>query len=250
MKNRFLFLFLFCGLLMSFGQNDALFEQGNNQYRDGNYEAAISTWETVLKSGEHSAALYFNLGNAYFKIENLAESIYFYEKALQLAPGDAEIRNNLAIAQSSTVDIIEPLPINLFNTWLANTSQMYSYDGWAIAAVIFTLLFSLLFMLYYFTGASSRKRIFFSGSFLALFIALLSVYFAFKNHDSSVNQRAGIVFTNSTQVRSEPLMRSEVSFILHEGTKVIIISEVDDWKRIKLADGKEGWMLKDHLKEL
>jgi len=249
MKSRLLFLLLFCGLL-SFGQNEALFEQGNNQYRDGNYEAAISTWETVLERGEHSAALYFNLGNAYYKIENLAESIYFYEKALQLAPGDAEIRNNLAIAQNNTVDIIEPLPKNLFNTWLANTSQRHSYDNWAIAAVIFTVLFSLLFILYYFAGASSRKRIFFTGSLVALFIALLSVFFAFKNYDMVVVQRAGIVFTTSTQVRSEPVMRSEVSFTLHEGTKVKIINEVDDWKRIKLADGKEGWMLKEHLREL
>ncbi len=249
MKSRFLFLLLFCGLL-SFGQNEALFEQGNNQYRDGNYEAAISTWETVLERGEHSAALYFNLGNAYYKIENLAESIYYYEKALQLAPGDAEIRNNLAIAQNNTVDIIEPLPKNLFNTWIANTSQMYSYDGWAIAAVIFTVLFSVLFILYYFARSSSRKRIYFSGSMLALFIGLLSVFFAFKNYDTVVEQRAGIVFAASTQVRSEPVMRSEVSFTIHEGTKVEIINEVDDWKRIKLADGKEGWMLKEHLKEL
>jgi tetratricopeptide (TPR) repeat protein len=249
MKSRLLFLLLFCGWL-SFGQNETLFEQGNNQYRDGNYEAAISTWERILDEGEHSAALYFNLGNAYYKIENLAESIYFYEKALQLAPRDAEIRNNLAIAQNSTVDIIEPLPKNLFNTWLTNTSQMYSYDGWAIAAVIFTVLFSLLFILYYFAGASSRKRIFFTGSMVALFIGLLSVFFAFKNYDLVVDQRAGIVFAASTQVRSEPVMRSEVSFTLHEGTKVKIISEVDGWKRIKLADGKEGWMLKDDLKEL
>src|SRR5690606_6129638 len=215
MKSKILFLLLFCGW-MSFGQNEVLFEQGNNQYRDGNYEAAISTWETVLESGEHSAALYFNLGNAYFKIENLAESIYFYEKALQLAPGDAEIRNNLAIAQNSTVDIIEPLPKNLFNTWLSGTSQLYSYDGWAITAVIFVLLFSLLFILYYFVRASSRKRFFFSGSMMALLIALLSVFFAFKNYNSVENQRAGIVFVVSTQVRSEPVMRSEVSFTLHE----------------------------------
>lgn len=249
MKSKFLFLLLFCGWL-SFGQNEALFEQGNNQYRDGNYEAAISAWETVLESGEHSTALYFNLGNAYFKIESLAESIYFYEKALQLAPADAEIRNNLAIAQNNTVDIIEPLPKNLFNTWVSDTSQLYSYDGWAIAAVIFVLLFSLLFILYYFARASSRKRIYFSGSLLTLFISLLSVFFAFKNYNSVVNQRAGIVFANSTQVRSEPVMRSEVSFTLHEGTKVKIINEVDDWKRIKLADGKEGWMLKDDIKEL
>lgn len=246
-KLNILFFFAF---LLSFGQNETLFEQGNDQYRDGNYEAAIATWERILDSGEHSAALYFNLGNGYYKIENLAQSIYFYEKALQLAPGDTEIRNNLALAQNSTVDIIEPLPKNLFSTWLTNTSQLYSYDGWAIATVIFMLLFSLLFMAYFFTKASSRKRIFFSGSMVALFIALLSVFFAFKNYDAVVNQKAGIVFASSTQVRSEPVMRSEVSFTIHKGTKVSIISEVDDWARVQLADGKEGWMLKGDLKQL
>lgn len=249
MKCKIVILFIF-SFLLSFGQNETLFEQGNNQYRDGNYEAAIATWERILDSGEHSAALYFNLGNGYYKIESLAESIYYYEKALKLAPGDAEIRNNLAIAQNNTIDIIEPLPKNLFNTWFDNTSQMLSYDGWAIFTVAFMVLFFTLFMFYYFIRSTTAKRLFFSGSMVALLIALMSVFFAFKNYDEVVNQKAGIVFATSTQVRSEPVMRSEVSFTIHKGTKVKIISEIDDWTRIQLADGKEGWMIKDHLKEL
>lgn len=249
MKSRLLFLFLLCSLF-TFSQNEALFEQGNKHYKDGNYESAISLWEKVLDSGVHSAELYYNLGNAYFKIESLAESIYFYEKALQLAPGDKDIRNNLAIAQNSAIDIIEPLPKNLFKTWLDKITQLFSYDVWAKVAVVCVLLFSFCFILYYLAKIASRKRTFFSASLILLFLAFSCMYFAFNNYDTINNQKIAIVFEKSSQVRSEPVLRSEVSFTLHEGTKVEILDEDEDWFRIQLADGKEGWMPKGHLKKL
>lgn len=247
---KILILLMTLVTFISFSQNSEKFEKGKTHYKEANYEAAIGAWESILESGEHSAALYYNLGNAYFKAEQIGPSIYYYEKALQLAPNDSEIKNNLAIAQSRTIDAIEPVPENFFSTWLKKIADIFTFDGWAWVTVFFVLSFTVLFLLYYYSSLSSKKRLLFALSFIALFFAIASLSFAFITYDKIENEHTVIVFAQSTQVRSEPLNRSEVSFVLHEGTKVTITEEEDEWSRILLADGKEGWILKKDLKEL
>lgn len=243
-------LFFIAMSFFAFSQNELKFDQGKVHYNEANYEAAISSWESILESGEHSAALYFNLGNAYYRIDQIAPSIYYYEKALQLAPGDSEIKNNLAFAQNQTIDIIEPLPKNLVSTWMDKATQLFSYDAWAKIAIAFSIGFVLLFLSYYFIVSTMKKRLFFMGSFLSLFFCLVCLFFAYSNYGKFTNNKSAILFASSSQVRSEPLERAELSFVIHEGTKVNIISEESDWVRIQLADGKDGWMLKEDLKEL
>src|SRR5690554_2797315 len=101
-------LFIFSSVC--FAQNTSLFDQGNALYNDGEYEQAILKYETILENGEHSAALYFNLANAHYKLNHIAPSIYYYEKALQLAPNDKEIKNNAAFAKNMTIDAIGTVP--------------------------------------------------------------------------------------------------------------------------------------------
>ncbi|GGD81234.1 SH3 domain-containing protein [Planktosalinus lacus] len=245
-----IYIVVFTLSFVAFPQNENAFEEGKSHYKEANYEAAINTWESILESGKHSAALYYNLGNAYFKSNEIAPSIYYYEKALNLAPGDSDIENNLAIAQSQTVDIIEPLPKNLISTWVENAISAFSFDTWAWMSVFLVFVFAILFLIYFFSRRSSIKRIYFSGAFIVLFFAIVSLYIAFMSYNSFTNDRSGIIFATSTQVRSEPLNRSETSFVLHEGTKVEIIDEDDDWFRVQLADGKDGWVQKGDLKEL
>lgn len=249
MKNL-LFLVFLAFISVGFSQNNDLFEQGKQHYKEANYEAAIKSWKSILDSGEHSAALYFNLGNAYFKSEQIAPSIYFYEKALKLAPGDSEIKNNLTFAQNQTIDLIESLPQNKLKTWINKAILSTSFDNWAWITVAFVFGFTILFLIYFFSKHSSKKRIFFTATLFLMFFALVSLFITHKSYTLSENLRSGIVFSESTQVRSEPVNRSEISFVLHEGTKVEIISEEDEWVRIKLADGKDGWMLKTDLKEI
>lgn len=236
--------------LFGFAQNTELFDQGINHYKEGNFEQAIAVWESILENGEHSSTLYYNLGNAYFKNEQVAPSIYFYEKALQLDPADKDILNNLAHAQNRVVDDITPAPDSFFESLYHSVIGLFSFNGWAVLSVVFAFLFALFFMWYYYAIASSKKRIAFSlmgfslmGTGLALILAMLSY-----NHFE--NSKVAIIFAESTQIRSEPLMRSEVSFLLHEGTKVKIKDTDNDWVRVEIADGKEGWMLQQDLKAL
>ncbi|WP_337251769.1 tetratricopeptide repeat protein [Maribacter halichondriae] len=109
MKKLMTFLLLLICFSVS-GQNEALFSEASKAYNGGNYENAIQNYLEILENGQHSAEVYFNLGNSYYKLNQIAPSIYYYEKALLLRPNDSEIKNNLAYAQNMTLDAIDEMP--------------------------------------------------------------------------------------------------------------------------------------------
>lgn len=231
-------------------QNETLFEQGNTLYNDGNYTLAIEKYQAILDNGKHSAELYFNLGNAYYKLNNIAPSIYYYEKALQLAPNDKDILNNIAFARNMTIDDIATIPEIGFSKFVNSITNMMSFDAWAMMAVGFLILFVVLFLSYYFSYTSVKKRIAFVVSSASIVFACVSVVIAYHNYNLKKNDRPAIVFAKESQIKSEPNLRSTEAFKLHEGTKVQILDTVNNWKRIKLADGKTGWIVSDDIKAL
>ncbi|HPF10071.1 MAG TPA: tetratricopeptide repeat protein [Flavobacteriaceae bacterium] len=239
--------------LLSFlgkAQNKALFEQGKEQYKAESYQEAINSWSKILQGGEHSAALYFNMGNAYYKLNQVGPSIYYYEKALQMAPHNSDIQHNLAFAQNATVDAIEPLPKTFFAKWNEKISGLMGYDGWAWFSVGAVFLFAFCFLNYYFGVQSQRKRLFFAGSLVSFLVLMGAFFMAFRTFHSFQNNREGIVFATVCEVKSGPRMKEATTFKLHEGTKVTILAEEDNWYRISLADGKDGWLPEGDLKEL
>ena len=248
MKNV-LFIFTLLLASLSLAQN-ALFEQGKDRYKDGKYQEAIENWMKIIEKGEHSANLYFNLGNAHYKLNNVGPSIFYYEKALQLDPLDRDIRTNLAFAENARIDAIEPLPKTIFSKWHTAVSGILSVRGWAIAAVTFSMLFVFFFLVYYFSVSERKKRILFAGSMLFLVLLLATLAMAFQVHGESLNDNPAIIFAESTEVKSEPSMGSEAAFTLHEGTKVQIMERDDEWVRIQIVDGKDGWVPGTDLKEL
>lgn len=245
-------LYITCLLFSFYGnsQNNALFDQGKQQYRAEKFQEAITTWTKIIDAGDESASLYFNLANAYYKQNSIGPSIYYYEKALQLSPNDNEVLNNLAFAKNATVDAIEPLPKTFFAKWDESLSNWLTYEGWAILAVCMAFLFALLFLGYYFLGHSAKKRLLFVGSILSLIVLITAVTMAFRTFDKVTNNRPAIVFAEETEIKTDPKMNSDTAFLLHEGTKVQIIAEEGDWKRVSVADGKDGWIPSADLKEL
>lgn len=248
MKHLLYILTLFVATL-SFAQNP-LFEQGKERYKEGKYQEAIQNWMKIIEKGEHSADLYFNLGNAHYKLNNVGPSIFYYEKALQLDPSDSDIKTNLAFAENARIDAIEPLPKTIFSKWHASVSGLFSLNGWAIATVVCSMMFVLLFLLYYFSTSERRKRLLFASSLLFLVLLLATLAMAFQVHGESLNDKPAIIFAESTEVKSEPSLGSDAAFRLHEGTKVQIIGQDDDWVRIELIDGKDGWIPTSDLKQL
>lgn len=250
MRNTAITLVFLCMGMLLFSQNEQRFEQGKTAYNEGNFEEAVTHWETILYNGEHSTSLYYNLGNAHFKLQEVGPSIYYYEKALQLDPNDSDVLNNLAFAQNLTIDAIDNIPKTLFERWYVNISGVLSFNGWAWTTVIFTMGFSLLFMWYYFSRTVIMKRTLFILSFVCLGLALGSLSFAYMTYNDAMDNDTAIVFSERSQVRSEPLMRSTVSFAIHEGTKVNILEVEGDWARIELSDGKDGWLPLSDIRKL
>jgi tetratricopeptide (TPR) repeat protein len=226
------------------------FEKGNNLYQKGKYEQAISEYESILASKKHSAELYFNLGNCYYKLNKVAQSIYNYEKALVLNPDDKEISNNLKFAQKLQIDEIKVIPQVGFSKMVHDFTAVFHYNTWAWIAVSFSILFLLFFSGYYFSRYAFSKRMFFFGMFIILFMMLLAVASAIseKNHDE--RERPAIVFAEMVLVKSEPQNASNTVFTIHEGTKVFVLETVENWKKIQLTDGTEGWIDKKEIKEV
>ncbi len=223
-------------------QPETIFEKANELYNQEKYQEAITAYLSIIEQGQASESVYYNLGNAYYKMSNIGPSIFYYEKALTLAPNDADIKNNLAFAKNATVDAIDIMPESIVTRIFNGLVNLFSFDTWAWISILGIILFVILFILYYYAQLSTKKRLFFITSWIAFSIALGSVFLAFKQHDLVTNTQYAIVFAQETTIKSEPNLRSEVIFELHEGTKVEIKEAVNDWRKIKLADGKIGWI--------
>ncbi|MFA9192480.1 tetratricopeptide repeat protein [Flavobacterium sp. FZUC8N2.13] len=246
MKNIFYILLLVSQVF--FAQSG--FEKGNDLYKNGKYEQAIDAYNSVLSVKKQSADLFFNLGNCYYKLNKVAPAIYNYEKALVLKPNDDDIANNLRFAQKRTVDEIKVVPKVGFEKLLRDFTGNYHYNTWAWISVAFSVLFLVSFLGYYFSALALNKRLFFFGMFLMLVLLVISVSSAIFERSYFKNEKPAIVFAEMTDVKSEPQNKGASVVILHEGTKVFVKEKVDNWKKIELTDGTEGWIDSDAIREV
>ncbi len=216
--------------------------EADSAYARGQYQQAISDYEALLKNGA-SADLFYNLGNAYYRTENITRAVLNYERALLLSPGDRDIRFNLQLAQSKTIDKIVPESEMFFITWYHSLVNLMSVDGWARTAIISLALVIILSLLYLFSERIWLRKIGFFGGFVLLLLFVLSNIFAWQQKQNLLFRKGAIVVAPSVTVKSTPAKNGTDLFILHEGTKVNITDgSMKGWKEIRLADGKEGWI--------
>ncbi len=247
---RFISIILCFISLSIWSQNEELFKAANTLYNEGKYAESIDKYEAIISANQHSAALYFNLANAHYKLNNIAPSIFYYEKALQLSPNDKDIQNNAGFARNMTIDAIETVPEVGFSKIVKNMVNMLSFDEWAKLAVTTAILFVILFLVYHFSYTSAKKRIAFVISIISILVTCISVTLAFQKYSLDQNDNPAIVFVQESRVKTEPNQRSEEAFRLHEGTKVQVLDTVSDWKQIKITDGTTGWVRKEDIKLL
>lgn len=244
-------LILLCIANWATAQNtDVLFADANTLYKEGKYKEAIELYQQIEENREVSSELYHNLGNAYYKLNKVGPSIYNYEKALKLDPLNEDAKNNLVYAKRLSLDRIEALPKSLLQKFNERILQKLTYNTWAVISIIFSFLSAILFLLFYFSYASSKKRLYFTTSILSFILLLITLAITINQYNYSINNIEAIIFSEEVSVKNEPTNTSDEIFMLHEGTKVKVLDTVDDWKKIKLADGKIGWILKNTLKEL
>ena len=235
-------------LLLPMAAHSVTKTEADSAYVRGQYQQAITQYEALLKQGA-SADLYYNLGNAYYRTENIPEAVLNYERALLLSPGDQDIRFNLQIARSKTFDKIVPESEMFFVTWYRSLVSMMSVDAWARTALIALALTIILLLVYLFSDRIwLRKAGFFGGvALLVLFVG--ANIFAWQQKKDLLNRKGAIIFAPSVTVKSTPAANGTDLFILHEGTKVVITDgSMKEWKEIRLADGKEGWIESKHIR--
>jgi len=247
MKKILLFLlFITQGILSQTA--DELFVKANEEYKKELYTQAVVTYNQIDSLGLVSSELYYNLGNCYYKLNKVAPSIYNYEKALLLDPLNKDAENNLIFAKRLTIDTIEELPKSLFQKIDESFVKKLSYNEWSWVSIVFSVLGVLLFLLFYFSYTSSKKRLFFVTSMFSFLLLITSSVFAIKEYAFQQNTVNAIIFAQEIEIKNAPTPNSEDIFTLHEGTKVAVLDTVDNWKKIRIADGKIGWILSDKIK--
>lgn len=227
------------------------FEKGNALYQKAQYQQAVDVYESIIKEDkQQSAELYFNLANSYYKLNKVAPSIYNYEKALVLKPHDPDVLNNLKFAKKLTIDEIKEVPKVGFAKLIQNFTGIFNYNVWAKISVGIAFLFLLAFIGYYFSQLTLTKRIYFIGMFVLLVALILSVSAGMSEKSHFDNDRPAIVFSELSEVRSEPQKAGAAIFLLHEGAKVYVMETLGRWTKIELTDGTEGWIDATTIKEV
>jgi tetratricopeptide (TPR) repeat protein len=219
----------------------------DSAYIRNDFTTAIQIYEMILRTGE-SADIYYNLGNSYYKIGDIAKAILNYERALILKPANKDIRSNLEIARAKTVDKVTDVPELFFITWLKSITNSMGIQSWAIIAISFFLLFIVSIYIFFFsTKIVARKTFFILALFFLVFCVIANISAAFQRR-VRLNRMNAIIISPSVTIRSTPNDNGTSLFILHEGRKVFIKDDsMKDWKEIQLEDGDVGWVKKNDL---
>lgn len=236
-------LLFMAALLLSFVSASAQTKaEADSAYVQERYEQAISLYNKLLETGA-SASVYYNLGNAYYRTGDMAHAILAYERAYLMEPGDADIRFNLQLARTKTIDKIVPESEMFFITWFRQMIDWYSADQWGRSVVVCFALFVVSLLLYFFAGRMLWRKVGFGVGVCTLILAVLFHIFAYQQQQKLLVRTHAIVMSSSLTVKSTPSTSGTDLFVLHEGTKVEITDDtMKDWKEIRLADGKVGWV--------
>lgn len=230
--------------------NNTLWQSGNQAYIDADYHRAISCYSAIENRGYYSAKLYYNLGNAYFKLSDLGHAILYYNRALKVSPSMEDARYNLTIAEGMTKDKIAVVPEFFLNRWIKTIHSSISCTAWSVISLVLlgVLLCGLLLFL-----LAGQIRVRKTGFYLALNSLLFFVAttaFAIAEREDILNRNQAIVISSAISVKSSPDSSATDLFVLHEGTMATISSQVDGWCEITIADGKKGWTECSHLERI
>ncbi|MCW8810001.1 MAG: tetratricopeptide repeat protein [Ignavibacteriaceae bacterium] len=246
-----LFIIFFSINNLSFARDvNSSMQQAGENYRNAEYDKAINIYEQLISEGYKGTSLYYNLANSYYRIGKLGYAILNYERALKISPSDEDVKHNLAFANLSTVDRIQPLPTFFLFEWWETVLASLSVNGWTYAAFIFYLVLLLLIILYFFARTIfQQKIILFSGlGTLIVLVLIVSLLVVKINREQTVI--SGVIVDQSTTVKTSPDPNSTDAFVIHEGLKLNLEDRLDEWVKIKLADGKVGWIENNAVEEI
>jgi tetratricopeptide (TPR) repeat protein len=233
---------MFVQTAVSQDTNKDKFYQGTTYFAAGSYKEALQVWTEIYNTGYRSANLNYNIGNAYFKLNNIPSAILFYERAYLLKPADEDINYNLEIARTLIVDRFQEIPELFFVKWYNFISLFLSTNTWAKISIVSFILFLLSFSLYIYSSRYNHKIIGFWAGIIFVFLSVSSLVFTARNKSLVYNSHKAIISSPMVSGKSSPDKSGNDLFVLHEGTKVTIEDEVGEWLEIRLSDGNKGWV--------
>ena len=234
-------LLALCLTSFAFAQ-ETMLKEAESAYAQEDYAKAIELYESVLKNYGESAAVYYNLGNAYYKDGQIASAILNYERSLLLDPGDSDIRFNLEMARQRTVDKIEPIGDFFLVEWFNAVQNLGSVNSWARMGIFCFLLLIVCLVIFFFSRWIRLKKVGFYVGILMIVLIIFANIFASRQKDELVNRTHAIVFAPTVTVKSSPDASGTDLFVLHEGTNVTVKSTLSGWSEIVLDDGNVGWL--------
>jgi tetratricopeptide (TPR) repeat protein len=232
------------------GTQDELLKQAAIFFSKKQYAAAAQVYEKVKAQYGTSDKLYYNLGNAYYKSQNIPSAILNYERALRLNPGDRDTRFNLDMCKARIVDKVNPIGMFMITRWYKSLGNSFDSNTWGYVSIFFFLLLIACLFAYFFARVSWLKKTGFFMGILSLYISILSLVYSGEQSDSIVNPDKAILFTPTVTVKSSPDQSGTDLFVLHEGSKVTVLSILGVWSEIELEDGNIGWLESKHLQTI
>ncbi len=229
---------------------NSVMQKGDELYKNNKYQLAVDEYNKLINQGYEGVSIYYNLGNAHYRLGKIGFAILYYEKALKLSPADEDIKHNLALAKLGMKDKVDTLPpFFIFNIWEGLLAS-FSVSGWTIIAYIVFILLLISITAYFFSRSVTQQRIsFFTGAGIFA-ILILTIVLLMVKMNKEFYIKNGIILESSVTVKSSPDKSSKDEFILHEGLKVRLEDKVDNWVKIRLDDGKIGWILEKNLGEI
>ncbi len=227
-----------------------LFQEANEAYRSENYDIAQEIYQKIEDSSWVSAELYLNIGNTFYQQQQLAPSIYYFEKGLLLDAENPDLVKNLEIANRNTIDQINALPQSVYQKIDRKFFKIFSVNQWTVFTVVMSFVFGLSFLFFHFSVTPTKRRIFFISSILSATLLLAGLGISFKESSEFEADRPAIIFPQEVKVKNAPLENAEDEFLLHEGTKVQVLDQLDLWRKISIKDGSQGWVESKSIKEL
>lgn len=224
-----------------------VFQKANDLYAQGDYEEAARLYSWIMDSGYHSASLYYNLGNSYYRSGNVPAAILNYERAALLAPGDEDIKFNLELAGTHVRSRIEEIPEFFLNRWWQQLRDIAGYRTWATLSVSSFILSLMLLTLFLSGSTVARKKSFFWTAVIVFFISAASFSLGLDQRNYVKNHNRAVVFSPVVSVKSSPDTSSPDLFVIHEGTRVAVEDSIGDWREIRLSDGNKGWLHKESI---
>ncbi|MCQ2335834.1 MAG: tetratricopeptide repeat protein [Paludibacteraceae bacterium] len=237
--NKLIILLTFFAPLALFG---ASMENAAALYTSGDYDGCVKEYNEILDGGMESATLYYNLGNAHFRLGQMAQAILNYERALKLDPANADIKHNLEFAKEKTIDKIDAPETIFLERWWNDIVNLATADVWAYWSVGLFALFIAALLCYIFSRTLWLRKSGFAIAVTSLFFTIITFVFAYQQNAVKENSSYAIIFAPTVTIKSTPDVSGTDLFILHEGTKVQVIEAAGSWVEIITEDGSKGWL--------